>query len=140
MTGDRSDQKRARYTTSWGRLVPGIVLYLSGAAADIYMTMAGMGNDLALEGNPLLRWAMARFGVEAGLGSEKLLILVLTVVLAGYGERCIRRQDPWIWKVPMTKWVRAWMRRKDRSWIAFIPLYATGLAQILAAASWLTVP
>jgi hypothetical protein len=103
------------------------------------MTLAGISGDLALEGNPVMRTAMALFGPEAGLILEKFLVGIICFVIAKYGEREIKRDADWIWKIPSTKWVRVWMRRGDRSWIAYAPLYAVAVSQFLAAASWVLV-
>ncbi len=121
------------------KLALGSALYVLAAAADIRMTLAGISGDLALEGNPVMRAAMALFGPEAGLILEKSLVGIICFVIAKYGEREIKRDADWIWKIPSTRWVRAWMRRGDRSWIAYAPLYAVAVSQFLAAASWVFV-
>ncbi|MFQ5917941.1 MAG: hypothetical protein ACE5I0_09055 [Candidatus Binatia bacterium] len=118
------------------KLALGITFFALTAVADIKMTLAGMGGDLELEGNPVMRAVMAQFGLEGGLWFEKALVGAICFVIAKYGEREIKRGAPWIWKVPSTKWARAWMRRGDRSWIAYLPLYGTAASQLLAAASW----
>lgn len=118
------------------RLAVGLGLYALGAVLDIRMTSAGIAGDLALEGNPVMRWMMARFGLEAGLWLEKALVGLLCVFIGKYGAPEIKRKSEWIWKVPMTPWARAWMKRGERSWIAYIPLYGTALFQGLAALSW----
>ncbi len=109
------------------------------AFADIRMTLTGMGGNLELEGNPVMRTIMALFGIEVGIWLEKALVGVICFVIAKYGEREIMRGAPWIWKVPSTQWAKAWMRRQDRSWIAYIPLYGVALSQLVAAASWAVV-
>ena len=86
-----------------------------------------------------MRAIMALFGIEVGIWLEKALVGVICFVIAKYGEREIMRGAPWIWKVPSTQWARAWMRRQDRSWIAYIPLYGVALSQLVAAASWAVV-
>ena len=121
---------------SRNKLAVGSAFYALAAVADIRMTLAGMGGKLELEGNPVMRVVMAHFGLEAGLFLEKALVGAICFVIAKYGEREIKRGAGWIWKVPSTKWARAWMRRGDRSWIAYTPLYIVAASQLLAAASW----
>jgi hypothetical protein len=123
-------------TFSRHRLAVGSVLFALTAVADIRMTLAGMDGDLELEGNPVMRAAMAAVGVEGGLWLEKGLVGLVCFLIARYGEREIRRGADWIWKVPATRWAKAWMRRGDRSWIAYIPLYGAAISQLAAAASW----
>jgi len=121
------------------KLAIGIGFFALTAIADIRMTLAGMGGNLELEGNPVMRTIMALFGIEVGIWLEKALVGVICFVIAKYGEREIMRGAPWIWKVPSTQWARAWMRRQDRSWITYIPLYGVALSQLVAAASWAVV-
>ena len=118
------------------KLAVGSAFYALAAVADIVMTLAGMDGRLELEGNPVMRAVMAHFGLETGLFLEKALVGALCFVIAKYGEREIKRRADWIWRVPSTKWARAWMRRGDRSWIAYAPLYVVAVSQLLAAASW----
>jgi hypothetical protein len=118
------------------RLAIGSVLFALTALADIRMTLAGMDGDLELEGNPVMRAVMSAVGAEGGLWLEKGLVGLVCFLIARYGEREIRRGADWIWKVPATRWAKAWMRRGDRSWIAYIPLYGAAISQLAAAASW----
>ena len=121
------------------KLAIGVGFFALTAIADIRMTLAGLDGNLELEGNPVMRAIMALFGIEVGIWLEKALVGVICFVIAKYGEREIMRGAPWIWKVPSTQWARAWMRRQDRSWIAYIPLYGVALSQLVAAASWAVV-
>jgi len=131
------EEKKVRKSfLSRHKLALGSMLYVLAALADIKMTLAGMGGDIKLEGNPVMRAVMAHFGLEAGLFLEKALVGAICFVIAKYGEREIKRGAEWIWKLPSTKRTRAWMRRGDRSWIAYTPLYAVAVSQLLAAASW----
>ncbi len=114
----------------------GVTLYAAAALADTLLTLGGVGADLQLEGNPMMRGMMQQLGAEMGLVTQKALIGGGAIAVAVVGERAIRRQEPWIRKIPTTRWVRSWMRRKDRSWIALIPLYAATIGQVFAAASW----
>ncbi len=118
------------------KLALGLGFFALTAVADIRMTLAGMGGVLALEGNPVMRAVMAHVGLEGGLWLGKALVGVVCFVIAQYGEREIKRGADWIWRVPSTKWARAWMKRGDRSWIAYIPLYGVAASQLVAAASW----
>ncbi len=118
----------------------GVTLYAAAALADTYMTLGGVGVDLRLEGNPLMRGMMLQLGAGLGLATEKAVVGGATIAVAVVGERAIQRQQAWIWKIPTTRWVRSWMRRQDRSWIAFIPLYAASIGQAFAVASWAALP
>lgn len=50
----------------------GVALYAATAATDMYMTLQGIGGDLAMEGNPIMRAMMRRLGPELGLLTEKV--------------------------------------------------------------------
>ncbi len=117
----------------------GISLYLVTAVADAYMTLNGTGGNLEFEGNPIMRWAMQQFGHGTGLLVQKVAIGASAAFVAAYGERAIQNRKQWINRVPSTTLAREWMRRKDRSWIAYLPLYFVAVAQGLAAASWLVL-
>ena len=121
------------------KLAVGTALYVLAALADITMTLLGMDGDIKLEGNPVMRAAMAHLGLETGLFLQKALVGTICFVIAKYGEREIQRGADWIWKLPSSRWVRHWMQRGDRSWIAYTPLYAVAISQLLAAASWVFV-
>ena len=123
-----------RHKLAWGS-----VLYALAALIDTRMTLVGLDGDINLEGNPVMRAAMASFGLETGLFLEKALVGAMCFMIAKYGEHEIKRGAGWIWRLPSTKWTRAWMRRGDRSWIAYTPLYATAVSQLLAAAIWVFV-
>lgn len=118
-------------------LTLGAVLYTLAALADIFWTLKGLDGNLALEGNPVMREMMARFGIVNGLWLEKAAVGLLCFAIAKYGEPEIRRGAPWIEKVPSTRWARAWMKSGDRAWIAYVPLYGAALFQLCAAVSWL---
>jgi hypothetical protein len=83
---------------------------------------------------------MRQLGAAMGLATQKVVIGAGTIAIAVVGEPAIQRREPWIWKIPSTPWVRSWMRSGDRSWIAFIPLYAATLGQGFAVASWAALP
>ncbi len=118
------------------RLGIGVALYLACALIDIHMTLGGMGGVLDLVGNPVMRATMRWVGIEGALWMLKAAAGAVLTVIAFFGERAIRNQAPWIRKVPSTRFAREWMRKKDRSWIAHIPLYAVAIGQGLAGASW----
>lgn len=118
------------------RLAAGLGFYALGAIFDIEMTLTGIAGSLEREGNPVMRFMMARFGPEAGLWLEKSVAGLFCGLIAACGAPEIKRRAEWIWKVPMTPWVRGWMKRGERSWIVYIPLYGTALFQYLAALSW----
>lgn len=117
-------------------LAGGVLLYALAAWADAALTLRGLGGDLALEGNPFLRATMARLGAGPGLFVEKLATGLVCVALAYFLEPEIKRRAAWIDKVPSTPWARAWMKRGERSWIAYVPLYGTAAFQLFGAASW----
>jgi hypothetical protein len=130
------DKEARKSFLSRHKLAFGSAFYVLAAVADIRMTLAGIGGELGLEGNPVMRAVMAHFGLEAGLVLQKALVGAICFAIAKYGEREIKRRADWIWKIPSTKRTRAWMIRGDRSWIAYTPLYAVAASQLLAAASW----
>lgn len=117
-------------------LLVGISLYALCAMADARETMLGLGNSPALEGSPVMRAMMERFGVAGGLLVEKALVGALAAALAAFLRVEMKRRAPWIDLLPTTRWAREWLRSGDRSWVAFAPLYGAALAQALAAASW----
>ena len=130
------DKEVTKSFLSRNKLALGVGFFVLTAVADTRMTLAGIGGDLELEGNPVMRAAMTHFGLEGGLWLEKALVGLVCFLIAKYGEREIKRGADWIWKVPASKWARAWMRRGDRSWIAYLPLYGVAVSQLLAAVSW----
>lgn len=131
------EEKKVRKSfLSRHKLALGSALYVVAALADIKMTLTGMDGAINLEGNPLMRAAMVHLGVETGLFLQKALVGAMCFMVAKYGEREIKRGADWIWKLPSTKRTRVWMRSGDRSWIAYAPLYAVAISQLLAAVSW----
>jgi hypothetical protein len=117
-------------------LAAGAALYAFAAVADAVMTVRGLGGDLALEGNAGLRGLMERIGIVPALVVEKSVVALACLWIAWFVAPEIRRGASWIERVPSTPWARAWMRRGDRSWIAYIPLYGTALLQLFAALLW----
>lgn len=115
------------------------LVYLAAASADALLTLRGMRGDLTLEGNPFLRATMARLGPGWGLTLEKAAVGLAFLALAVLLEPEIRRKAAWIDKIPSTPWARAWYKRGDRSWLAWLPLYGTAAFQALGAVSWLAV-
>jgi hypothetical protein len=135
-----NEERREWWSFFWRhRLALGIALYALAALADIVMTLVGMGGSIRLEGNPVMRAAMAHLGLETGLFLGKALVGVMCFMVAKYGEREIKRGAGWIWRLPATKQTRAWLKSGDRSWLAYTPLYVVALSQFLAAASWVVV-
>jgi hypothetical protein len=68
---DRAPSFLSPYT-----LVLGVALYAAAALADVVMTVRGMGGDLELEGNPIMRAVMGALGVEAGLLVQKVGVVL----------------------------------------------------------------
>ncbi len=121
------------------KLSVGIAIYVLAAAADGYMTLTGMDGNLQLESNPAMRWTMQEIGPFWGLVAQKTVIGLIVVSIAHYGRQAIRNRSRWLTWIPTSRWGRAWMRRKDRAWIAYLPLYCTAFSQALAALSWLAL-
>ena len=48
-------------------LIISISLYVFFALLDIFFTLKGVHGDIAIEGNPIMRYMMANFGVMGGL-------------------------------------------------------------------------
>lgn len=117
-------------------MAAGLVLYALAAFADARATFAGLGGSTSLEGSPVMRAMMERFGIGVGLLLEKAGVGLLAAALAWFLEGEMKRRAPWIDKVPSTRAAREWVRSGDRSWVAYAPLYGAALAQALAAASW----
>ncbi len=117
-------------------LVIGIIFYLASATADAWLTVIGMDGNLDLEANAILRYLMEHLGVGPALVMQKLAVGVVCVLIARYAKPAIKRKAKWIDYVPMLPRTRRWLASGDRSWIAYVPLYATALAWSLAAASW----
>lgn len=115
----------------------GVVLFAITGFADARVTLGGFGGDLEMEANPLARASMIGLGPGMGLLAQKALVGCFAILIALRFERAIRNLEPWIWRVPSSSWSRRWMREKERSWIAFLPLYGAALGQALAAATWL---
>lgn len=124
---------------SRSKLGVGIALYLTAAIIDAQMTLTGMGGVLELERNLVMRAMMRWLGPEVGLLVQKAAIGGVLILIAVYGERAIRDREPWIWRIASTEWERDWMQRKDRSWIAYVPLYMVAIAQGVAAGIWTMV-
>lgn len=126
-----------KWRLSTNKLGYGVTFYALSASADLQMTMSGSMGAPALEGNPLMRAMMVRFGPEGGLWLEKSLVGLICLVIAVVGEREMKRRAPWLDLIPSTKRMRAWVKSGDRSWTAYTPLYSAALFQLLAAGCWL---
>lgn len=113
-----------------------IVLYVLAALLDMVLTLAGMENNTAMEGNALLRQTMNLMGPVAALLLHKSVVGLVAVAIAWRVYPAIVNDEPWIEKVPATPWVRAWVKRCRPAWIAFIPLWLATLAQVVAASGW----
>ena len=132
MSHAASGSARLRKNALWF----GATFYACAALGDTILTLDGVGADLALEGNPIMRALMESFGALSGLVIAKVAIATAAIAISFVWERAIREDRPWIWRIPMSSWARRWMRKKDRSWIAFIPLYAAAIAQSFAVVGW----
>ena len=83
-----------------------------------------------------MRALMESFGALSGLVIGKGAIATVAIAISVVWERGIREDRPWLQRIPASRWARRWMQKKDRSWIAFIPLYAAAIAQAFAVVGW----
>ena len=100
------------------------------------MTLSGIDGDPQRAGNPAMRWMMFQFGPAPGIIMQKTGVGILATLIALYGERAIRNRARWLAWVPTSRWGKSWLRQKNRSWIAYLPLYGAAVSQLLAALSW----
>jgi len=117
-------------------LIISISLYVFFALLDIFFTLKGVHGDIAIEGNPIMRYMMANFGLMGGLIVEKSLVLLLATTVAIASVIGIEKEADWVYYLAFTRVTRNWMKRKKRYWVAFLPLYLMAFSQGLAAASW----
>jgi len=117
-------------------LIISISLYVFFALLDIFFTLKGVHGDIAIEGNPIMRYMMANFGLMGGLIVEKSLVLLLATTVAIAAVIGIEKEADWVYYLAFTRVTRNWMKRKKRYWVAFLPLYLMAFSQGLAAASW----
>jgi len=117
----------------------GLILYLLLAGLDTYLTVQGIGGDIELEGNPMMRQIMARFGILGGIVLEKGMVLLIALGVAIVASIGIEKEASWVYFLALTPMTRRWMRRRKRRWVAFLPLYGVALFQGLASASWLYI-
>ncbi len=130
--GDEREYRRIR-----GRhLAIGIPAYVVCGALDVHFTLVGMDGDPTLEGSGVMRAMMATFGTVSGLIIEKALVLAAAIALALIAGAGIQRRAAWVYSLALTPMTRAWMRRRRRHWIAYLPLHLAALAQGLAAGTW----
>ena len=118
-------------------LIISISLYVFFALLDIFFTLKGVHGDIAIEGNPIMRYMMANFGLMGGLVVEKSLVLLLATTVAIASVIGIEKEADWVYYLAFTRVTRNWMKRKKRYWVAFLPLYFVAFSQGLAAASWM---
>jgi hypothetical protein len=115
----------------------GVVFYAFAAAADAYLTEAGLGGRLELEGNAGLRWLMQTVGIGPALALGKISAGLALWLIAAWIGSAIHDDAPWIEKVPTLPVLRRWLRSGDRCWLALAPLYCVGAAQACAACAWI---
>ena len=113
-----------------------ISIYVLFALLDVYFTLRGVNGNIALEGNPVMRYMMVSFGLRSGLIVEKSLVLFVSLLVAIVAVIGIEKEADWIYYLALTRVTRNWMKRKKRYWVAFVPVYFVALAQGLAATSW----
>lgn len=118
-------------------LTVSIILYVLFASLDGYFTLKGMGGDVSLEGNPIMRYMMLHFGLQGGLVIEKCVIFLIALMLAIIAFIGIDKKADWVYYLALTPLTRNWMKQKRRCWVAFVPLYFVAIAQGLAAGSWI---
>jgi hypothetical protein len=117
-------------------LIISISLYVFFALLDIFFTLKGVNGDIAIEGNPIMRYMMANFGLMGGLVVEKSLVLLLATTAAIVSVIGIEKEADWVYYLAFTRVTRNWMKRKKRYWVAFLPLYFVAFSLGVAAASW----
>ncbi len=117
-------------------LIISLSLYVLFAFLDISFTLKGINGDISIEGNPIMRYMMANFGLIGGLVVEKSLVLLLGTTVAIVSVIGIGKEADWVYYLAFTRVTRNWMKRKKRYWVAFLPLYFVAFSQGVAAASW----
>jgi hypothetical protein len=120
-------------------LLLGSALFTIFAIADSVNTINGLQGNTALEGNPIVRLSLEVFGIVPGLIIHKTSLLLFCILLAVVTHKGIANNSKWVFYLALTNFTRNWMKKKKRYWLAFMPLYLSGLAQGLAALSWLLV-
>ena len=113
-----------------------IFLYVLFASLDTYFTLGGINGNVSLEGNPVMRYMMVRFGLMTGLIIEKILVFLIALILAIVSFIGIDKKSDWVYYLALKQTTRNWMKRKKRYWMAFVPLYFVAISQGLAAMSW----
>ena len=115
----------------------GISLYVLFALLDVYFTLRGINGEIALEGNPVMRYMMVSFGLMGGLIIEKSLVLLISLIVSIVAFIGIEKKADWVYYLALTRVTRNWMKRKKRYWVAFVPIYFVALSQGVAATSWI---
>ena len=118
-------------------LIIAISFYAFFASLDVYFTLIGIRGDISLEGNPIMRYMMANFGLTGGLIIEKALVLLAGIAVAIVAFTGIEKEADWIFYLAFTRTTRNWMKRKKRYWVAFVPIYFVAFSQGAAAAAWI---
>ena len=77
-------------------LIISISLYVFFALLDIFFTLKGVHGDIAIEGNPIMRYMMANFGLMGGLIVEKSLVLLLATTVAIAAVIGIEKEVDWV--------------------------------------------
>ncbi|PKK89538.1 MAG: hypothetical protein CVV64_14110 [Candidatus Wallbacteria bacterium HGW-Wallbacteria-1] len=114
-----------------------LILYLTSALADSWLTLRGMAGNLQFEGNPIMRYLMQNFGFETGLAIGKGSVFLLALLLTLPIHRGIQNESPWVYRLALTSVSKKWMKAKKRYFVAFLPLYLVAASQIFAALSWI---
>lgn len=117
-------------------MIIAISLYVLFASLDVNFTLMGIHGDISLEGNPIMRYMMAGFGLVGGLIVEKSLVLLAGISVAIVAVIGIEKDADWVFYLAFTRITRNWMKRKKRYWVAFLPLYFVAFSQGVAAAVW----
>jgi NAD-dependent oxidoreductase involved in siderophore biosynthesis len=95
-------------------LIISISLYVFFALLDIFFTLKGVHGDIAIEGNPIMRYMMANFGLMGGLVVEKSLVLLFATTVAIASFIGIEKEADWVYYLAFTRVTRNWMKRKKR--------------------------
>lgn len=128
-----AQQRAANIARHW---LISIALFVLFACLDAVFTLRGMNGNIDMEGNPVMKWFMLQFGLIGGLVVGKGGTLAIAAIIAAIGIRGIAREAPWVYWFTLTPVTKAWMQRKKRYAVAFLPIYLVAVSQMVAVAMW----
>jgi hypothetical protein len=121
---------------SFPHIISSISLYLIFAGFDIYFTLQGLNGDLNLEGNPIIKYWMKNYGLLPGLIAGKSIVFLAAFLFALITFTGIKNKSNWVYLMALTAFTRNYMKKKQRYWVAFLPIYFIALSQGMAALCW----